>query len=346
MRKHYNQFTENKYTREELFLLAQKCANRKEFNAKGYERCAKNQNILVECRKILDENRYKYENEKHKQLISQIEQNLPKYKSIMLFRTHHPRLYYYIYTRKLTQYLNFYIKQKYSTHQMICKQILEKLLNTTCMFNTRKVLEGKELDIFFKDYNLACEYNGFYWHKNKSEKDEIKKEQCRQKNITLCVISEQTLNVHADIEYAIDDIKQQFITYLPSIKKATGKTIEESHIREIIIDKNELFKESFNINDIEYIINNCSRYSEVKNKYNKIWQYLLRNKMLHVLDPIKNRDYIYMNKERFLVFVLTNFKTYTLFTKHKSYAVGRKKKYLTDIKQSFETKQHNHHIIV
>ncbi len=41
---------------------------------------------------------------------------------------------------------------------------LNSLGITNIITNNRKILGGKELDIFLPDYNLAIEYNGIYWH--------------------------------------------------------------------------------------------------------------------------------------------------------------------------------------
>ena len=50
-----------------------------------------------------------------------------------------------------------------------------------------------ELDIFLPELNKAVEYNGEYWHNNDKSRwyDEMKKKQCKQKNINLLVIQEQ-----------------------------------------------------------------------------------------------------------------------------------------------------------
>lgn len=55
--------------------------------------------------------------------------------------------------------------------------------------NNRTILNGKELDIFLPDYNLAIEVNGIYWHTEKFGKDSKyhlnKTEQCLTQQIQL-----------------------------------------------------------------------------------------------------------------------------------------------------------------
>lgn len=75
------------------------------------------------------------------------------------------------------------------------------------MKNDKKVLNGKELDIYIPSKNLAIEYNGLYWHSDKAtlEKNDIpnketrmyakyrhieKTKLCKEKNIRLIHIFE------------------------------------------------------------------------------------------------------------------------------------------------------------
>lgn len=61
-----------------------------------------------------------------------------------------------------------------------------------CEHNNRKILEGKELDIFIPSIKLAIEFNGIYWHRegNKRTKHIDKKNMCLDKNINLIHIYE------------------------------------------------------------------------------------------------------------------------------------------------------------
>jgi hypothetical protein len=59
--------------------------------------------------------------------------------------------------------------------------------------NDRKVLEGKELDIYLPDLNLAFEYNGIYWHDvfiKAKDYHELKTKNCFKKGIELIHIYE------------------------------------------------------------------------------------------------------------------------------------------------------------
>jgi len=59
----------------------------------------------------------------------------------------------------------------------------------------RKILDGKELDLFFPDIKLAFEFNGIYWHNFNNKNGDIfyhrrKKEICESKDIFLMHIYE------------------------------------------------------------------------------------------------------------------------------------------------------------
>lgn len=65
---------------------------------------------------------------------------------------------------------------------------------TNIITNDRKVLKGKELDIYLPDFNLAIEYDGSYWH-NSEKKDKRyhldKTLSCRDKGIHLVHIFDE-----------------------------------------------------------------------------------------------------------------------------------------------------------
>jgi hypothetical protein len=339
MRTHYNQYTGLKYTKQDILNKCKIFKNRKEFNKHaGLVKCSKKLGILNECNDILDENKKKYKEENIKKLISRIENEIVKYRSISSFLAANKKFRYVFYNNKIIKkkYENYFIKQKYSTQQLICKKIIEFILKETCLYNSRKILKSKmELDIFFEKYNLAVEYNGFYWHKNRKKHDLEKENQCNIQNITLLIIKEPKLNEYNTIEKSIIGIKKQFKSFFPKIKKITNSCISEKEIDFLEINQTDLVYNLFDKKDLEYIINYCCRYSEIKVKYNKIWQYLVRNKLLYILEPVKKRDYIYMKEENFIKWVLLNFKNYSKFIKHKSYQLARKRKFLNAIKQKF-----------
>ena len=67
----------------------------------------------------------------------------------------------------------------------------------------RSILQGKELDIYIPDYNLAIEFNGLYWHTESQGKDRYyhfnKWEKCKDEGIQLITIWEDEWRNKQDI---------------------------------------------------------------------------------------------------------------------------------------------------
>ena len=58
--------------------------------------------------------------------LESIDKCINNYRSITEFRKAHPKLYWYINYYKIKKYDNYFIPQKFSSQQMICKQLTEK----------------------------------------------------------------------------------------------------------------------------------------------------------------------------------------------------------------------------
>lgn len=335
MRTKFNQYTGLKYSKEDLITLAKMMKSRSEFHDKGFYTCSKKIGCEKECLEIIDTNVNLLKITEVLKIKEQIKLEALKCFSKTQFRELHPKLYYMDNINKWGIINNIIPAQKFSTHQYICKYILEALLKTTAIYNDRTILSGKELDIFFPSFNIACEYNSFYWHINKQINDSYKQKHCKEKNIYLIEIIEPTKNEYIDLDNAINKIKKQLELHLENISNIVGFIITPDDLYNIIVDKTSIFYNTFNMKDIDYIVNNCNRYSEIKTKYNKIWQYLSRHKLLSILDPVKKRDYIYMNKDEMVEYIKNTFPLYTNFVKHKIYQLVRKRGYLDDVKSLY-----------
>lgn len=71
------------------------------------------------------------------------------------------------------------------------------------VYNDREVLNGKELDIYIPEKNLAIEFNGLYWHSEQAGKDKSyharKWQACKDNNIQLITIWENDWRDKRDI---------------------------------------------------------------------------------------------------------------------------------------------------
>ena len=98
-------------------------------------------------------------------------------------------------------------------------------------------LKGTEIDLLLKDHNIGIEYDGWYFHKNRIQKDKVKNEFLKKNNIDLIRIREAPL------------------------KKISNK--------DIIIKQNELKK-----SDLNKLLNAILNISQIKDK--KITKYLTK----------------------------------------------------------------------
>lgn len=67
---------------------------------------------------------------------------------------------------------------------------------TNIITNDRKILKGKELDIYLPDFNLAIEYDGCYWHNSEKKDKKYHLEKtlaCKEKDIHLIHIFDEEL---------------------------------------------------------------------------------------------------------------------------------------------------------
>ena len=107
----------------------------------------------------------------------------------------------------------------------------------------RKILEGKEIDIFLPDLKLGFEFNGIYWHSkyiNNKKYHYNKTEMCEQKNIHLIHIFDD------DWTYKNDIIKSRILNLIDKTpnslyaKKCIIKEIHESEIIRNFLKENHL----------------------------------------------------------------------------------------------------------
>ncbi|QPX64729.1 putative homing endonuclease [Campylobacter phage F367] len=103
--------------------------------------------------------------------------------------------------------------------------------------NNWEILNGKELDIYLPEYNLAIECNGDFWHSESMNKDKkyhlTKTEQCVEKNIQLIHIFESSWNEKKNIWTSIINNKlgkSDKIMARKCILKEVSKTEEKEFL--------------------------------------------------------------------------------------------------------------------
>jgi len=162
------------------------------------------------------------------------------------------------------------MKRNISVPQLILIEIVEKLFNETMLINTKKIIKPYELDIFSKKYNIGFEYDGKYWHKNTIERDQLKDQLCKDNNILLIRIKENSK------KYIID-IKKQLINHIDVINDITKLQITTLQITELKINIDFIKNKHltiFNKYDslLKFTKENYSLYRKLK-KYNLVKKY-------------------------------------------------------------------------
>ena len=146
------------------------------------------------------------------------------------------------------------IRSKYSSLNKPSKiendllNFIKENYNNIIIINSKKIIEGYELDIYLPDLKLAFEFNGLYWH-SELYKDKnyhkLKSNKCLEKQIQLIHIFED------DWEFKQDIVKSMILNKLgKSLYKIYARKTE---IKEII--NNKLSKDFLNNNHIQGNVN-------------------------------------------------------------------------------------------
>lgn len=140
---------------------------------------------------------------------------------------------------------------KNMTHSFSSKaenEIMEKIKERGLFcYTDRKILEGKEIDIYIPSKNIGIEYDGLKWHSEffggKNSKYHLKKlEECNKKGVKLITVFEDEYELHKDIVlnkiFHILNLKTSDKEHIFARKCLTGE-ISSSECRDFL-DKNHI----------------------------------------------------------------------------------------------------------
>ena len=271
----YNQFNMPSYTEEEIIDKCKKCKNRKEFYSIGIRKTIYRMGLKERCLSAIDDAVKPQQEQKVLKIKSDIETVVYNYRNKQSFREDYPKLYYAIITRKWLYYFDHMIPQNFSMPQIIMRKILEEILHQTCSYNCRSILPNKkELDIYFPKFRIAGEYNGWFWHKDKKMGDESKKEFCEENNIYLLTINEPFNNAYSTLDKTVPEIQKNIITHIKRLNEITGLSVEEKDVYDVVIDSRIITEELYGKDTLDNIIDTYDKYSDIKNKHNRLYQFL------------------------------------------------------------------------
>lgn len=163
------------------------------------------------------------------------------------------------------------------------EEIIEILKPLECEQGNRKILDGKEIDVYIPSLKIGIEYNGLLWHSESYGKDKYyhldKLNECEKKGVKLIQIFEDEWVNHRDVcEYNIRSIcGLKSGKYIPKdeyeIKDNVNKVEANEFIEKYCINKNNKFSVSIGcyynkklffltifrkINGESYIVNNIA----------------------------------------------------------------------------------------
>jgi hypothetical protein len=180
--------------------------------------------------------------------------------------------------------------------------------NKKIIVNDRSLLNGKEIDIYLPDDNIAFEYNGLYWHSNNflNKNYHLKKfNKCKDKNIKL-------IHIYSD-EWVFnkENIKEKILLILN--KNKTNK-----------LENYKIYKNKSNIN---IIINNkiliTKNYQNYKFNIKKCFK-LIFNYFINKQKDYKN-IFLYKNLSWNLDFESDNFEKIKITKPNKFYIINGKR---------------------
>ncbi len=118
-----------------------------------------------------------------------------------------------------------------------------KELNISFIESDRKILEGKELDIYIPSHNLAIEFNGLYYHSElyKNKKYHLEKSlKCQEKGIHLIHIWEDEWLSKQDIMKSIISNRLGLISNKIYARQCEIKVIDDSKLIRNFLDSNHI----------------------------------------------------------------------------------------------------------
>jgi hypothetical protein len=163
------------------------------------------------------------------------------------------------------------ITASYSTPQLICKFIFDRLIKLNGLYNTRKIIPPYEIDLYYEELKFAVEYNGKGWHidnKRDAEKEII----CKEKGIYLLTIIENNRKYESDI-------KKQIIDNIDNINEKLNIKITKEEILSIEVD-NSIYDGILDKNEIIKITSKYTKLNEFRKENMNLYNKLIKLKMV------------------------------------------------------------------
>lgn len=160
---------------------------------------------------------------------------------------------------------------KFSTPQLILRDIIDSLLKSNSIYNDRKTIKPLEIDIYYPEFNLAFEYQGKRWHYD-NKTDRVKFNILKEKNINIIYIFENTFKYE-------EDIKHQLIEKIIKINKVCNTKLTIADINNHIVGN--IYLKLFNKEELFNIAKNYTSVKEFKKIEKSVYYKLSKMKLLN-----------------------------------------------------------------
>ena len=131
----------------------------------------------------------------------------------------------------------------FSNYEKSILSFLKDNSNFEIIENQRKILDGKEIDIYLPEINLALEFNGLYWHSElyKERKYHLDKTlSCIERGIDLMHIWEDDWIYKQDIVKSMILNKLGLVSNKIFARKCEVKVVDDNRIVREFLDKNHI----------------------------------------------------------------------------------------------------------
>jgi Zn ribbon nucleic-acid-binding protein len=135
-----------------------------------------------------------------------------------------------------------------SNKELELRKFIESFYTKKIIYNDRVLLNGKELDIYLPEDNLAIEFNGLYWHSQEVSKGKCgihyhldKTEECEAKGVRLIHVFEDNWDNHNA------QIKSKIKYILHESEDLERIRASKCYVKEISVDKKNKFLNTHHI---------------------------------------------------------------------------------------------------
>ena len=163
-------------------------------------------------------------------------------------------------------------------HEVEIVEYIESIYSGDIKTSDRTVLDGKELDVYIPDANLAIEHNGIYWHSEQMGKDKNyhldKTQKCESDDISLLHVIETEWHNRKDIVKSIINTKLGINNKIIYARKTEVKDISVQQYRDFCVENHIQSNANAQIKiGLFYEDELVSVMSFSKSRYNKKYQY-------------------------------------------------------------------------